>query len=237
MLQQAGYDISLYQIDTPEKRHDFFSILPVQRNADAVIVSSFDIDPTETGRLNTAKVPIIGINVPTTTSYTASISIDDAAGMQLLAQHLITLGHRQIAFVGVPQDSKIHFSAHKRERAFVDTCLATSITPSVIHVEDDDELVSNVMTALLNLAQMPTAVCFQHDSMAIRLWTSLRKYGMECPHDISICGFDDSTYAKDISLTTIRQDPQKTGQAAAEKTLRLMAGDSSFQTHQLYRST
>lgn len=44
MFNPAGYDISVYPISTKEDRRTFFENLPIRRNADAVIIPSFDID-------------------------------------------------------------------------------------------------------------------------------------------------------------------------------------------------
>lgn len=46
VLHAAGYDISVFQISSIEERREFFEMLPVRRNADAVIVVSFDIGLT-----------------------------------------------------------------------------------------------------------------------------------------------------------------------------------------------
>ncbi len=66
-----------YPMRNAAERHDFFADLPVRRNADAVIVSSFDIEPAEVERLKHMHVPIVGINIPSTDGFDAGVSIDD----------------------------------------------------------------------------------------------------------------------------------------------------------------
>lgn len=90
------------------ERHDFFADLPVRRNADAVIVSSFDIEPAEVERLKHMHVPIVGINIPSTDGFDAGVSIDDYAATRSAIEHLIALGHRHIAFVGQRPDRNQH---------------------------------------------------------------------------------------------------------------------------------
>ena len=68
MFNPAGYDISVYPISTKEDRRTFFENLPIRRNADAVIIPSFDIDPDEASRLQSANLPLVGINA--SVSYT-----------------------------------------------------------------------------------------------------------------------------------------------------------------------
>ena len=62
VLHTQGYDISVFQISSIEERKEFFEMLPVRRNADAVIVASFDIDNNEIAQLASVGVPIVGIN-------------------------------------------------------------------------------------------------------------------------------------------------------------------------------
>ena len=60
VLHTQGYDISVFQISSIEERKEFFEMLPVRRNADAVIVASFDIDNNEIAQLASVGVPIVG---------------------------------------------------------------------------------------------------------------------------------------------------------------------------------
>ena len=46
VFHDEGYDISIYQMSSTEERSEFFNMLPVRRNVDAVIVISFDIAST-----------------------------------------------------------------------------------------------------------------------------------------------------------------------------------------------
>ena len=67
--------------------------------------------------------------------------------------------------------------------------------------------ISKVVTQLLSSDHMPTAIACQEDGIAIPLLFQLERNGFTIPNDISIIGYDDSTYARDLGLTTIRQTP------------------------------
>lgn len=98
VLRSAGYDLVIQPIGDAGAREEFFDELPVRGNADAVIVSSFAITPAEIRRLNTTRIPLIGINTASQ-GFTASVGIDDKAGIRLIVRHLTTLGHRNLLYL------------------------------------------------------------------------------------------------------------------------------------------
>lgn len=124
-LRPSGYDTVPYPMRNAAERHDFFADLPVRRNADAVIVSSFDIEPAEVERLKHMHVPIVGINIPSTDGFDAGVSIDDYAATRSAIEHLIALGHRHIAFVGsAPTETNMRYSAEARLQGVIDAAAA-----------------------------------------------------------------------------------------------------------------
>ena len=200
VLHADGYDLSIFQISSIEERREFFDMLPVRRNADAVIVASIDVDAQESAQLASTGVPIIGINCvnPREYGFTAAVGIDDDQGSRLVARHLIGLGHRNIVYVRTSREVSLHFSVQQRYDSFVKA------------------------SELLSLPQMPTAIACQEDGIAIPLIYQLVRCGYRIPSDIFVIGYDDSFYAHDIGLTTIRQDPIGMAREAACKTLDLI---------------
>lgn len=227
VLHAEGYDISIFQISSIEERRDFFEMLPVRRNADAVIVASFDADETEIAQLASANVPIIGINsvMPRELGFTAAVNIDDTQGSILAARHLINLGHRDIAYVRTNRDVSLHFSVQQRFDSFMECCAGSGISPTVIVAQEGPDRIRRVLTDLMSLERMPTAIACQEDGIAVPLIFQLERSGYEVPNDISVIGYDNSFYANDIGLTTIAQDPIEMTKMAAEMTVKLIEGE------------
>ncbi|KFI96827.1 LacI family DNA-binding transcriptional regulator [Bifidobacterium stellenboschense] len=227
VLHAEGYDISIFQISSIEERREFFEMLPVRRNADAVIVVSFDIDATETAQLTSIDVPIIGINSADSEQhgFAASVTIDDAQGATLAARHLLTLGHRDIAYITTNRDVSLSFSVRGRFDRFMDYCRRNGVEPRAIECQVDEDghyEIGNVVTQLMSLPTMPTAIACQEDGIALPLIFQLERNGFAVPGDVSVIGYDDSFYADDIGLTTIRQDPVETAHIAARMALDLI---------------
>ena len=131
VLHTQGYDISVFQISSIEERKEFFEMLPVRRNADAVIVASFDIDNNEIAQLASVGVPIVGINSvePEARGFTAAVNIDDVQGSTLAARHLINLGHRRITYKN-EERHRLHEKMEREGSASADITLRTSIRMS-----------------------------------------------------------------------------------------------------------
>ncbi|NEG70560.1 LacI family transcriptional regulator [Bifidobacterium sp. BRDM6] len=224
VLSGEGYDIQIFQISSIEERKEFFDMLPVRRNADAVIVVSFDIDSSEIHELKSIGMPIIGINsvMPNERGFTAAVNIDDTQGSVLAARHLINLGHRRIAYVRTTRDVSLHFSVQQRVDAFLECCANSGISPHIISAGEGPDRVSRVVTELLSMEQLPTAIACQEDGIAIPLMFQLMRTGLSVPGDISVIGYDNSSFAHDLGLTTIAQDPVEMARTAATIALNLI---------------
>ena len=227
VFHAEGYDISIFQISSIEERQEFFDTLPVRRNADAVIVVSFDIDAKESAQLASVGVPIIGINAvkPEQRGFAAAVNIDDTQGSRLAARHLTVLGHRNIAYISTDRGVSLSFSVKNRFDVFCDCCRKEGIEPQVVVCKVDGNghyQIGDVITQLMSLHEMPTAIACQEDGIALPLLFQLERNGFCVPGDVSVIGYDDSTYTHDIGLTTIRQDPVEMAREAAHMTLDLI---------------
>ena len=211
VLRDAGYDLVIYPIEGSEARDAFFEELPVRSNADAVFVSSFGISPDEVKRLGTAKIPIIGIN--------------DKEGIKLIVRHLAKLGHRNLLYLYESFSSTLGFSSFNRISGFQEACDAIDgLTARTLAVQKGDSILDAAISEIMAQDNPPTALCFHQDSQAIPLFFRLQRSGLSVPGDISVTGFDDSTFAKEAELTTVRQRPYDMAVDAAQKALALIEG-------------
>ena len=160
VFHDEGYDISIYQMSSTEERSEFFDMLPVRRNVDAVIVISFDIASNEIEQLRSIDVPIIGINssLPEERGFNAAVRIDDKQGSELAARHLMTLGHRDIVYIRSDREVTLHFSVQGRYESFMACCRANGVEPRVLVTDAGRNRISKVVTQLLSLDHMPTAI-------------------------------------------------------------------------------
>jgi DNA-binding LacI/PurR family transcriptional regulator len=151
----------------------------------------------------------LGVNLP-------SVIYDQAKGARLATQHLIDLGHRQIAEISGPLPN---YDAHDRHEGWLMTLSDNGIEPGP-SVESDFTIEGGywAMSRLLDEGAVFTAVFVGNDSMALGAQTALRQRGLCAPDDVSVVGFDDVPESAHLvpGLTTVRQDFQLLGQLAVE---------------------
>ena len=185
VLRSAGYDLVIQPIGDAGAREEFFDELPVRGNADAVIVSSFAITPAEIRRLNTTRIPLIGINTASQ-GFTASVGIDDKAGIRLIVRHLTTLGHRNLLYLYETFDATMGFSSHNRVTGFLEACSELDgVTGQTMDMQAGDDPV-DAASPRCSRATTPDCLCFHQDSLAIPLFFRLRQCGMAIPTDLSV---------------------------------------------------
>lgn len=151
-----------------------------------------------------------------------SVALDDEAAARLALQHLLELGHRQIAMITGPANEDC---TKDRITGYAATLCAAGLTPNpALVVEGDWSATSGVVAVQHWLAQqLPfTALFAQNDRMAIGAIRALREAGYQVPADISVVGVDDMplTAYFDPPLTTIRQDMALSGREAVRLLIR-----------------
>lgn len=154
--------------------------------------------------------------------------VDDNVGQAMLAvEHLIGLGHRQIALlVGGPENR----SAIERYSGYR-TSLANAKIPfekSYVRVGASTEGWARGETQrLLGLPQPPTAIYCLADIMAIGAIQAVEDAGLKVPKDMAVVGHADDLPFKSfqrIPLTTVRQPREALAQQAMAMLFQIMQG-------------
>ena len=189
-----------------------------------MFVSSFGISPDEVKRLGTAKIPIVGVNT-TSEGFDATVGIDDKEGIKLIVRHLAKLGHRNLLYLYESFSSTLGFSSYNRITGFQEACgTIDGMNARTLAVQKNDNIIDAAISEMMAQDNPPTALCFHQDSQAIPLFFRLQRSGLSIPLDISVTGFDDSAFAEEAQLTTVRQRPHDMAVAAARKALDLIEG-------------
>jgi len=184
---------------------------------------------------------------PTTDRVNYVIS-DNYNGAYAAVQHLIDLGHRRIG-LALTADEEVNSSVAQRAEGYrqalrehgldVDEALivrgltprretAEAVSGESREGKADIELLQEFLQR-----ERPTALFAVNDLIAIEAWRTAEKLGMAVPQDLSIVGFDDAEFLRDlgIPLTTVAQDAFGAGQRAVEVLLECIEGGVSAPRH------
>ena len=226
VLHDRGQELLIYRTLSREQRDQFFATLPARRNVDALIVGSLELTAAQRQRLHDLGMPLVFVNQRRAGS--ASVSVDDAAGAAVAAQHLVNLGHRRIGYVGLAHDPAARPSSANRLAGYRRVMAAAKVPARdqwVITAGRAGDG-TDVVRQLLGNPRPPTALLIESDDLAMRVLAALWRVGLRTPQDVSVVGFDNHTMADTFGLTTMAQPVAELGQRAADLALALAAGQS-----------
>jgi LacI family transcriptional regulator len=191
------------------------------RRVDGIIV---------TGRRAEARQPI-GRQLPVPSVYVLtqssdpddlSVVFDDEQGARLAIEHLLSLGHRRIAYVAGPQR---HLAARLREagaRAALEAA-GLELPPNLVLWGEWSEAWGRNAAEVLAHGSAPVdAVFCGSDQIARGVLEGMQALGRRVPEDVSIIGFDNWDVIVEATrphLSTIDPDLMDLGRVAARHLL------------------
>lgn len=153
------------------------------------------------------------------------VEFDNEAGARAITGHLLSAGHRRIAFLGgLPGNTALDARVAGYRAALAEH----GLPPEAAHVVDcglGRAAGHRAMTELLkNTGDTGefTAVFAGDDMVAAGALRAIADAGMRVPDDISVVGYNDIPLAEDFSppLTTVRTPAEELGRAAVRIALR-----------------
>jgi LacI family transcriptional regulator len=162
-----------------------------------------------------------------------SVGTTNFSGGLAATRHLLSLGHRRIAYLGAESDATYNQARMHGFRAALEEA---GVKVPQDYVRNSPTRYEHGVTeggVLLGLRQPPTAVFAATDGTAAGVIEAARLRGLRVPQDLSVVGFDDTPIARLLSppLTTIRQPLREMGQLALQTALRLAAGEKPDSHH------
>jgi DNA-binding LacI/PurR family transcriptional regulator len=227
---EKGYDIILSNTDYNDERTLNYVRRFIERKVAGVALMTSELDRELIDDLARCHVPVVFLDIGSAGVCMSNLLVDYGAGIEEAIRHLVSLGHRNIAYVGGPARLR---SAAKRLEAFRQSmnCQLPGVSSPLIY-EADFRMEGGRRAAreLLNSSELPTAVVVANDMMALGVMQECRERGLHVPNDISIVGFDDIAFAalSNPPLTTIRLPREELGRKAVDALLATI-GDSDRQ--------
>ena len=191
-LQQEGMHLGIVRLDEQPKP-DTLEQLMASCHAQALIINyHYGIPRPLIEFARHSPLPAVWIN---SHQETDCISPDDIQAAGELTRHLITLGHRRIAYCDLDSDftrHDIHVSCLDRLAGFEQAMATAGLTPLVLGCERPPPPKQRVAAAvaMLGRADRPTAIIAYNSHTAMPLFLAATgQLGLRVPRDLSLAQF------------------------------------------------
>lgn len=238
-LSAAGYFMSLYITDTSSAKEKAYIRLLLSQNVSGLIYYPMR-DKINLSLLNEfvfAGIPVVVIDKTTDCPYIHNIICDNYEGGRLLAEHLISLGHRNITFFAnapIEETSSVRnrFAGYLNQMQSAGIPLTSNHLVYFSHDITDADALSDELTPFQNSIRQiynlgTTAIIAENDRVAQLIYMACGKIGLRIPEDISLCGFDDTDISRELDLTTIKQDFAAIGEQISQLLLTALSVPST----------
>jgi DNA-binding LacI/PurR family transcriptional regulator len=174
------------------------------------------------GETEKRELPFIALGMEEGLGDTPGIAIDNFGGAQAAARHLVELGHRRVAILGIgemwngvlaaPEQvlQTPYLTVTERAKGYWAGMAEAGVTADAVLYADSDSTQDSVWAAMdLLFAQdnPPTAILGMSDRAALLAMGWLASKGLRVPEDVSVVGFDGVPEAEFAvpGLTTVQQ--------------------------------
>jgi len=180
------------------------------------------------------QLPFVALALGEGDDSAPTIRVDNVAGGRLAAEHLVGLGHRNIAVLTMPVrgnhresgpitladvEASIYSTSRDRVRGAFEVLAKAGIEISSVplyETQNGNRTVRAALDWIFRADDPPTALLVQSDRAALFALDWLKERGLEVPGDISVVGFDGVPEGElsDPKLTTVAQPLKEIGRRA-----------------------
>ncbi|HTX35553.1 MAG TPA: LacI family DNA-binding transcriptional regulator [Bryobacteraceae bacterium] len=185
----AGFEVVVSNTDYRSEQLASSLRLMIGRRVAGLAAIVSEMDPLLIDELGGTDIPVVFYDVGSPRHNIANIRVNYRRAMEKVIDHVYSLGHRRLGFIG---HHAVLGPINERMKSVMD---AMSRIPAlqVRTSADSDSLDGGrqAARALLDSGPLPTAILCVNDIMAVGALRELRERGLRVPQDISVTGFDN----------------------------------------------
>ncbi|MBD9373655.1 LacI family DNA-binding transcriptional regulator [Rhizobium sp. ARZ01] len=223
VMQSAGFVQFLANTgESLDRQREVIASMREHGVSGLIISPARGTDAADFKPLTAAGIPVVVVVRNIAGAKVSSLTSDNYAGAREATEHLISLGHHRIAFLGGFSDTTVSSERVQGYRdALNDAGIGTDETLIVNSAPSRAGGVAAIERAML-IAERPTAALCFNDAVAFGVCDGLRARAQEPGRDFGVVGFDDVIEAESAvpALTTVSVDPQGMGRRAAQMLLK-----------------
>lgn len=194
----------------------------IARRVDGLVVLPHIMAESTLMHLARTKPIVLVAQKPRDPTAMSSVTVNNAAGMRKLVEHLIRdHGYKTFWFAG-PVDDADRVARYSGFLATLEKAALEAPKGPVLDETRGRADAHKAFTALLadetRLTELPEAIVCANDQTALGVIEALRAFGISVPDDIVVTGFDgiDAGRFVDPGLTTVRQPMDLLGRIAVQ---------------------
>jgi LacI family transcriptional regulator len=166
-------------------------------------------------------VPCVFVNRRHPGGHNVSMREEDAG--RLAAEHLLGLGHRELAHIAGPP---VLDTARRRAHGFLSAARHAGIEPIVVHAPFEERGAYEAMRELLRRRRPPTGVFTSNINQSVGAMAGARAEDRAVPDELSLIGYDDDALGEylDAPLTAIGMPLLELGARAVDAVIDRIEG-------------
>jgi DNA-binding LacI/PurR family transcriptional regulator len=173
-------------------------------------------------------IPMVLLAWNSREAASANIVLDVEEGIYIATQHLLSMGHRRISYVGAPQSST---TSRKKQKGYVRAMTEQwlAVRPEFIyHGCYGTETGYEAARAFWHAKTRPTAIVTEADIFAIGCIKYCHRKGIDVPGEMAVTGFDDIPMAAMYQppITTVRLPIEDMGRTAVRTLYDIIHGST-----------
>ena len=216
-----GYMLLLANVHAGTE-HSANALRAMRGRVDGLLILAPHLSEEELADAVPTRTPAVLINTRGDAGGHAGVQLDNAAGARAVADHLISLGRKNVVHIA---GAAGNIDAQERADAFRDAMRKHGVAVEVVQGDFSEESGEAAVEALLSSGQTVDAIFAGNDMMAIGALQALRNAGRRVPDDVAVVGFDDVPLARHLGLTTVRVRIAELGERALDRLLTILAGE------------
>jgi Transcriptional regulators len=231
--QQHYTVITCNSLHDPELEREYIRTL-MEKQIKGLIIASISSDNTMLELLVEMGVHVIAIDQKIEAKGISKIEFDFSKGGYMATRHLISKGHRRIAYLTARMDRPSRISLYQ---GYVEAMKEADLEPFLVEANADDDHnplydfdTGKILARKLLAANVqPSAVFACNDMLAIGVINELSLQQVRVPEEVSVMGFDGIDVGQMIypPLTTIKQPDYEMGKMACTMLLNMMNNEDN----------
>jgi DNA-binding LacI/PurR family transcriptional regulator len=235
-----GYDVVLgHAQGVADEALELWGVLE-SRHCDAILLlGDLSDQPALIESLETTREPVVALWHGARSTVLPTVNVDNRSAIMTVMEHLASLGHERIAFVGrrqlgdIVERAEAYQEFHRRR----DRDLPSAYLQDAANEYEGG---MDALDRLMALPDPPTAVVGATDVLGLGVMHAALRRGLRVPHDISVTGIDDipATHVVIPTLTTMRMPVRPMVKAAIDIAIGSLGQepDPAVETHPVFEA-